>query len=131
MNQDGKCPPELYDPTVRTTADEVQAAIDNPGRLIESTGDGESKFELDRPLILIGSDPAADIVVVNTKVADYVAEITFESDFYTLRRLADRCKVTVAGKPVKEHILADGDEIQVADRTFVYRAPAHNQQTEE
>ena len=131
MKQDGKCPPDLYDPTVKTTVDEVQATIGNPGLLIDKTGDEEATFELDRPLILIGSDPAADIIVEDSKTDDYIAEITYESEFYILRRLEDRSAVTVGNKPVKEHILADGDEIQLAGRTFVYRAPAQTRQPEE
>ena len=131
MKQGGKCPPELYDPTVKTTIDEVQGTIGNPGQLIENTGDEETTFELDRPLILIGSDPAADIIVGNTKTADYIAEITYESEFYILRRLEDRSAVTVGNKPVKEHILADGDEIQLADRTFEYKAPEHTHHPQE
>jgi len=131
MKQDGKRPPDLYDPTVRTTVDEVQGTIENPGRLVETTGDEETAFELDRPLILIGSDPAADIIVANTKAVDYVAEITYESGFYILRRLEDRNAVSVDGVPVKEHILAEGDEIQLGDRTFLYEAPPETGQTEE
>jgi pSer/pThr/pTyr-binding forkhead associated (FHA) protein len=130
MKQDEKSPPDMYDPTVRTTVDEVQGSIDNPGRLIENTGDVETAFELDRPLILIGNDPAADIIVENSKLADYIAEITYESEFYILRRLDDRCTVTVGSKPAKEYILADGDEIQLADRTFKYRAPTPSRQSE-
>ena len=128
MKQGGKCPPELYDPTVKTTIDEVQGTIDNPGRLIEKIGDEEASFELNRSLILIGSDPAADIIVAASQATDYIAEITHESEFYTLRCLEDRSAVTVGNKPIKEHILSDGDEIQLADRTFVYRAPAQSHQ---
>lgn len=122
MKRDGKCPPELYEPTVKTTVDEVKGTIDNPGRLIETTGE-EVTFELNLSLIMIGSDPASDIIV-NSKAADYIAEITHESEFFVLRCLKERSVVTVGGKPIKEHILADGDEIQVADRTFLYKAPA-------
>jgi len=126
MDQDVKKPPELFDPTVRTTVDEVQGSIDRPGRLIEVTDDGETIVELDRPLVLIGKDPAADIVVEGRMVADYHAEISFEKGFYVLRHLEGRRKVTVGGKSIKEYILADCDEIGLADRTFVFRAPEPN-----
>ncbi len=130
MKQDGKCPPELFDPTVRTTVDEVKGSIANPGRLIEKTGGEGATFDLDRPLILIGSDPAADIAVEDSRTADYIAEISREGEFYILRRLEDGSTVTVGDKPVTEYILADGDEIQLANRAFVYRAPDPDQ-TEE
>lgn len=124
MDQNIKHSPEQYDSTVRTTVDDVQGTIDRPGRLIEMTDDGETVIELDRSLTLIGSDPAADVVVAGRMVADYHAEITYEKDFYVLRHLEGRRKVTVGGKSIKEYILADGDEIQLADRIFVFRAPA-------
>ena len=124
MDQKVKHSPEQYDPTVRTTVDEVQGTIDRPGCLIEKTADGETVFELDRSLILIGSDPAADVVGAGRMVADYHAEITYENGFYVLRHLEGRRRVTVGGKPIEEYILADSDEIQLADRVFVFRAPA-------
>lgn len=123
MKQDGKCPPDLYDPTVKTTVDRVQAAIRNPGRLVATSGEGDTVVELDQPLILIGNDPAADIVVKDTRTSDYIAEITYEKEFYILRRLEQRAIVVVGDKPVTEHILADGDEIRLAERAYVFRAP--------
>ena len=124
MDQNVKHSPGQYDSTVRTTVDEVHGTIDRPGHLIEATDDGERVIELDRPLILIGSDPAADVVVVGRMVADYHAEITYEKGFYVLRHLEGRREVTVGGKSIKEYILADSDEIELADRIFVFRAPA-------
>lgn len=131
MKQGGKCQPDLFDPTVRTTVDEVQGTIDNPGLLIETIDGNETTVSLNRPLILIGNDSAADIVVQSSRSADYIAEIVFESDFYILRLLDDRSAVTVGGKQVTEHILADGDEIQLSDRLFVYAAPAQADPTGE
>jgi pSer/pThr/pTyr-binding forkhead associated (FHA) protein len=131
MSRDEKHPADLYDPTVRTTVDEARGTIDNPGRLVGTLGDEETVFELDRPLILIGSDPAADIIVENRKAADYIAEITYESGFYVVRRLDERTAVTVGDKPIEEHILDEGDEIQLADRVFVYRAPAESIEPEQ
>ena len=121
--EQGPCPPELYDPTIKTSVDDVQATIADPGRLIEQSGNTTSAFELDRMLILAGSDPAADIEVKSDGGADYIAEISYEGGLYFLRRLDDRAEITVCGKPVTEHILAEGDEIRLADRTFVYRDP--------
>jgi len=124
MDQKGKDASELFDPTVLTTVDEVQGTIDIPGRLIELTSDGETTIVLDRPLVLIGKDPAADIVVTGRMVADYHAEITYENGYYTLRHLDGRRKLTVGGKSIKEYILTDCDEIELAERVFVFRAPA-------
>jgi hypothetical protein len=116
-------PSELYDPTVKTTVDDVQATIPAPGRLLDKTGAGNPPFDLSRHLLLVGSDPAADIVVAGSANGDYIAEITYEGEFYVLRRLNDRDAVTVNGGNITEHILVDGDEVGLADRTFVYRAP--------
>ncbi|MCK5619287.1 MAG: FHA domain-containing protein [Candidatus Krumholzibacteria bacterium] len=124
MDRNDTDAPDLYDPTIRTTVDEARGTIENPGRLIELTDDGQRVFDLDHPLVLIGRDPAADIVVEGRMVADYHAEITYENGLYVLRHLEGRRKLTVGGKSIKEYILTDCDEIQLADRTFVFRAPA-------
>lgn len=131
MDQEVKDAPELFDPTVRTTVDEVQGTIDSPGRLIELTDDGETTVVLDRPLVLIGKDPAADIVVTGRMVADYHAEITYENGYYTLRHLEGRRKLTVGGKSIKEYILTDCDQIELAERVFVFREPAARPQPNE
>ena len=124
MDRNDTDAPDLYDPTIRTTVDEARGTIENPGRLIELTDGGQRVVDLDHPLVLIGRDPAADIVVEGRMVADYHAEITYESGLYVLRHLEGRRKLTVSGKSIKEYILTDCDEIQLADRTFVFRAPA-------
>ncbi len=124
MDRNDTDAPDLDDPTIRTTVDEARGTIENPGRLIELTDDGQRVFDLDHPLVLIGRDPAADIVVEGRMVADYHAEITYENGLYVLRHLEGRRKLTVGGKSIKEYILTDCDEIQLADRTFVFRAPA-------
>ena len=131
MDQKVKDPTELFDPTVRTTLEEAQGSVDEPGRLVEVTDDGEATIVLDRLLILIGKDPAADIVVEGRMVADYHAEITYEDGRYTLRHLEGRRRLTVGGKAVKEQILSDCDEIELAERTFVFRASAPRPQTDE
>ncbi len=124
MDRNDTDAPDLDDPTIRTTVDEARGTIENPGRLIELTDDGQRVFDLDHPLVLIGRDPTADIVVEGRMVADYHAEITYENGVYVLRHLEGRRKLTVGGKSIKEYILTDCDEIQLADRTFVFRAPA-------
>ena len=125
MNRDRKSDPELYEDTIKTTVDEVQGTIANPGRLVERSGEVNETFELNRQLILIGNDQAADIIVNDSKATDYIAEITYKGELYILRRLVDRARVMAGGKPVNVHILADGDEIQLANRSFIYRAPEH------
>ena len=124
MDRNDTDAPDLDDPTIRTTVDEARGTIENPGRLIELTDGGQRVVDLDHPLVLIGRDPAADIVVEGRMVADYHAEITYENGLYVLRHLEGRRKLTVGGKSIKEYILTDCDEIQLADRTFVFRAPA-------
>ena len=97
MDRNDTDAPDLYDPTIRTTVDEARGTIENPGRLIELTDDGQSVVDLDHPLVLIGRDPAADVVVVGRMVADYHAEITYENGLYVLRHLEGRRKLTVGG----------------------------------
>jgi pSer/pThr/pTyr-binding forkhead associated (FHA) protein len=64
-------------------------------------------------------------------VADYHAEITYENGSYTLRHLDGRRKLTVGGKSIKEYVLADCDEIELAERVFVFRGPAARPQPNE
>jgi pSer/pThr/pTyr-binding forkhead associated (FHA) protein len=113
------------------TVDEVKGTIDDPGFLIDDSGDAGGTIELNRQYILIGNDPAADIIVNDPKASDYIAEITYEQDFYILRRLNNRSRVSANKKPVNEYILADGDEIQLAERSFTFRSPDHPRQTAE
>ncbi|MGD8412944.1 MAG: FHA domain-containing protein [Candidatus Latescibacterota bacterium] len=131
MDRETKDSAELFDPTVRTTVDEVLGSIEEPGRLVEVTDQGETTYVLDRPLILIGKDPASDIVVEGRMVGDYHAEITYESGRYTIRHLDGRRKLTVGGKAVRESALTDCDEVGLADRTFVFRETPVIQQKNE
>ena len=119
------CAPELYDPTIKTTVDEAQPTISNPGRLIDKTDSEKTEFELDRSLILIGNDPAADIIIDHARTPGYIAEITHERGRYILRSLQDRPTITIGGMRIVKHTLADGDEIHLGDRTFLYRAPSN------
>ena len=114
--------PALYDATINTNSETTQGTIGNPGRLDEVTDTGEVFFVLNRSLIVVGQDEAADIEIHGRSIAPYHAEILYKDGTYTLKHVDGSQKVNVNGSPVEEHVLEDNDVITIGDRRFVYRA---------
>jgi pSer/pThr/pTyr-binding forkhead associated (FHA) protein len=112
--------PSLFDPTMMAEGDELTGTIENPGHLTEVGG---ANHALDRPLILIGSDEAADIVLAGKSIAPYHAEIEFSNGTYTLRHLEGRRAVKVDGSAIDECVLEDGCAISIGDWTCAFEAP--------
>ena len=116
---------EVFEPTIKTSIDDVYSPIDNPGVLVEATPGGESRFFLDRSIIIIGSDDAADVRIEDRGIASYHAEIVHDGGEYEIRHLDGSAPVCVNGEVVRETALADGDAIAVGDRAFTFvRQPA-------
>jgi pSer/pThr/pTyr-binding forkhead associated (FHA) protein len=121
---------EIYDPTIKTSIDELNGPIENPGSLVEATSQGETAILLDRSIIIIGCDEAADIKVEGRSIAPYHAEITHDNGEYQIRHLEGSAPVCVNGEAVSESILADGDSIAIRDRTFTFRGKSPKETTE-
>lgn len=119
----GPVDPEMFDPTVYAQPDELKGTIADAGWLVEVTADGEVRHALDRPLILIGSDEAADIILSGKSIAPYHAEIKYQDGVYRLRHLEGRRAVTVDGNKVEECVLTDGCSIAIGDWTCAFHAP--------
>jgi pSer/pThr/pTyr-binding forkhead associated (FHA) protein len=121
--------PALFDPTMMAERDEIIGTIDDPGWLAEVTDNGEVTHSLNRPLILIGSDEAADIIVTGSSIAPYHAEIQWQDGVYTLRHLEGRRAVKVDGRTVKECVLEDGCAIAMGDWACAFHAPVPSNTT--
>lgn len=117
---------ELYESTIKTTADQIRGPIESPAVLVQMTDDGEISHVLDRSLIVVGSDTAADIKIDGRAIAAYHAEISHDDGQYYIEHLDGRTVVNVNGERVRESALTDGDVIAIGNHafTFQYKAPA-------
>ncbi|HEX5131692.1 MAG TPA: FHA domain-containing protein [Candidatus Krumholzibacteria bacterium] len=115
--------PALFEKTMFAPADRP-GPVANPGMLVETSPDRARHYALDRGLIILGSDEAADVVIRGRNIAPYHAEIRLLDGVYTLRHLDGRARVRVDGEPVKERALADGCSITVGDFSFMFHATA-------
>jgi len=113
-----------FDSTIRAPGNTMNGSIDNPAHVVVTAGQREETFALNRTIIIIGRDVAADIQIEGNFIADYHVEIAHEDGFYTIRHLEGRRKVIVNGHTIKEYILIDGDEICIGDTTLVFKEPA-------
>jgi pSer/pThr/pTyr-binding forkhead associated (FHA) protein len=107
--------------TIRQSDGDTMSTIENPAHFVLTTELGEQTFALDRPVIVIGSDPDADIQVKGRLVAAYHADIVYSNGTYTLNHIEGRRKVTVDGRTVKKCVLTPDCVISIADTTLVFR----------
>ena len=112
---------EFFDPTMKTSSGELSGSIDNPATLVEVTKDDESSFALNRSIIIIGCDAAADICVEGKSVASYHAEISHAEGTYRIRHVDGKAAVTVNGREVKDSILKHGDSVAIGNRAFTFQ----------
>ena len=111
-----------FDPTIKTTIEDINGPIESPGALVE---DGTT-FVLDRSIVILGCDEAADIRIDERSVAPYHAEISHNDGKYTIRHLDGSAPVSVGGKAVKEVELSDGDNVAIGGRFFTFRKEARS-----
>lgn len=119
--------PSLYDATMMVEPDELVGTIEKPGWLTE--GDRDVTHSLDWPLILIGSDETADIVITGKSIASYHAKIEWQDGVYTLRHLEGRRAVKVDGIAIDEYVLEDRCAISIGDWACVFHAPGPSSTT--
>jgi pSer/pThr/pTyr-binding forkhead associated (FHA) protein len=114
---------ELFEPTIKTTIDDIKGPVENPGSLVMVASEGETTFVLDCSIIVIGSDDAADIRIEDRSIASYHAEITHDDGRYEIRHLDGSAPVRVNGDTVRESVLGDGDAVAIGDHVFSFRKP--------
>jgi pSer/pThr/pTyr-binding forkhead associated (FHA) protein len=112
--------PVLFESTLLAGADSRPGPVANPAMLTETSSGRQRTYTLDRGLMIIGSDEAADIVVLGRGIAPYHAEIRFLGGHYSVRHLDGRARVKVDGEAVKEQELTDGCTIVVGDFSFSF-----------
>ncbi|NIM20687.1 MAG: FHA domain-containing protein [Candidatus Latescibacteria bacterium] len=119
---------EQFDQTVVITPHKVppkQSVAPKPEHvapsLVQKTPDGDRVFELKRATVTIGKDFAADIEIGGFLVAKEHAEIARENGAFILRHLHGLRKVTVSGKPVREHVLKNNDVIRIGSEEFIFQ----------
>lgn len=116
--------PELFEATIRAGACDQPGPIPNPGVLVETSPERERQHALDRGLMIIGSDRAADIVIEGRGIAPYHVEIRFLNGRYALRHTDGRAPVKVDGRSVREYMLADGCIVTIGAYSFVFHTRA-------
>ena len=117
---------EYYTPNTSAPSDGAPVPIEDPGFLVGETRQGETTFVLDRSVIMIGSDDAADIQIKGRTIAPNHAEIIHEDGAYHIRHTDGGADVCVNGETIRESLLADGDTVAIGDHLFTFqlgRAP--------
>jgi len=117
--------PVLFESTLLGGAEDRPGPIANPATLTETSRERERTYTLDRGLMIIGSDEAADIVTRGRGIAAYHAEIRFFSGQYSIRHIDGRTRVKVDGEAVKDHVLTDGCAIVIGDFSFAFTQHAN------
>ena len=93
----------------------------NGPRLVEKTRSGEVVIELSKPIYVLGKDEGADVSLDGFLIAKQHAEIVQQAGGYVIRHLSGLRKVSVGGKPVKECVLKNNDEIKIGNKEFVFQ----------
>jgi hypothetical protein len=90
-------------------------------RLIVAVGDEESAYFLSHPVTVIGRAPESDLRVDDPGVSRRHAELRYADGDVELVDLGSTNGVTVNGKPAGRTLLSDGDRIDVASSTLIFR----------
>jgi pSer/pThr/pTyr-binding forkhead associated (FHA) protein len=106
------------------SADEISGAtrILSRPRLVErGNGDGNREHQLALGRTSIGRASDNLVHLLDEAVSRHHAEIVLGADGYLLRDLGSENGIYVNGDRTDEHLLRDGDVIQIGARTLVYR----------
>jgi hypothetical protein len=90
-------------------------------RLIVAVGDEESAYFLSHPVTVIGRAADSDLRVEDPGASRRHAEFRYVDGDVELVDLGSTNGVTVNGKPVARALLSDGDRIDVASTTLIFR----------
>jgi pSer/pThr/pTyr-binding forkhead associated (FHA) protein len=92
-----------------------------PARLIDRSGSDDIVIELSMDTLVFGKGTEADIEIEGFLVAGRHAEIVRDRHGYRLRHVSGMRRVSVSGRPVKECVLRDQDEIKIGKNEFVFQ----------
>ena len=112
--------------TRRVTLDSDQdGPSSSPARLEALAGPVEGKtFPLTEDELSLGREPSNQISLLDSLVSRRHCLIRKDGDGFLLKDLDSRNSTFVNNLPVKERLLADGDQIRVGKSIFVFRGPA-------
>lgn len=99
-----------------------------PSLFVIRGNDQGSRFELTVPAVSIGRDSGNRIQLHDTEVSRRHAEIRRVDDRYLLVDLNSSNGTLVNGKPVREHFLNSGDQVQVGRTLMLFTRPANESQ---
>ena len=119
---------EQFDQTMVFSAKQVDpvVAMDQPAEahipaLVQKTKEGDRIIELKGNNTIIGKTFAADIEINGFMIAEQHAVIVAEDGAFVLRHLNGFRRVTVAGKPIREHVLQNNDIIRIGSEKFIFQ----------
>lgn len=95
-----------------------------PSLFVIRGNDQGSRFELTAPAVSIGRDSGNRIQLHDTEVSRRHAEIRRVDDRYLLVDLNSSNGTLVNGKPVREHFLNSGDQVQLGRTLMLFTRPA-------
>ncbi len=99
-----------------------------PSLFVIRGNDQGSRFELTAPAVSIGRDSGNRIQLHDTEVSRRHAEIRRVDDRYLLVDLNSSNGTLVNGKPVREHFLNSGDQVQLGRTLMLFTRPADEAQ---
>ncbi len=99
----------------------VKESHDQLPSLVQKKPEGDRIIELKRATVTIGKDTAADIEIGGLFIAKEHAEIARENGTFIIRHLHGLRKVTIAGKPIREHVLKNNDVIRIGSEEFIFQ----------
>lgn len=113
-------PPPPPTPTPEPVGSTVVLAMP---RLIAMDGDEQvHEFVLKPGQTSIGRSPKNNIQVPEDGVSRQHAQVNFGNDGYHLKDLGSQNGTSVNGQRVTDHVLVDGDIVQVGTQKFLFRA---------
>jgi pSer/pThr/pTyr-binding forkhead associated (FHA) protein len=116
--------PALFEATILSAGD-GRDPEQTPGVLTETSPDRERQHAINRGLLTIGSDEAADVVINGRNIAPCHAEIRLLDGHYLLRHLDGRTRIKVNGKSIQACALEDGCAITIGEFSFRFHATAN------
>jgi pSer/pThr/pTyr-binding forkhead associated (FHA) protein len=90
-------------------------------RLITAVGHEDSAYVLTKTVTLIGRAPESDLRIDDPSVSRRHAELRYRNGQVQLVDLGSTNGVTVNGAPVAGAELRDGDRIDIASTTLIFR----------
>jgi len=108
-----------------------QAAVPVGARLEAVSGPLKGKvFPLDAEELSIGRDPANEISLLDSLVSRRHCIIRKEVEAFRLLDLESRNNTFVSGVPIRERVLAPGDQIRVGNSVLVFQGPGGESSTD-